>query len=354
MNEVAPGSRGIPHFRANRIAVVASLVVVACVFLALFGDAWGVLLQRWAGDPDYTHGFLVPLVSGYLLWQRRGLLRGAALSPTWSAVAVGVGCLVLSGVIRAASLILFARVLDPAAIVPCVFGLILLLGGWGAFRWAWPSALFLIFMLPLPGFVATLLSHPLQRAATIASTFALQTLGVPAMAEGNVIALRDGQLEIVQACSGLKMMSLFVAVCVAAAFIMRRPLLDRILVAVSAPLNALAANVIRITVTGVLHELNLVGTNMQHDLAGWLMMPAAVLLVWVELYLLDRILVPQSDAAPVVVSVVAGPLQGEKRKPTLAGGSASGGLLAPPAAIAWGWNAVCKITNSRPRVKQPS
>lgn len=322
MNEVAITSDGIRRSSSRRITVTAALVVVAGVFVALFWDAWGVLLQRWAGDPDYTHGFLVPLVSGYLLWQRRGLLRGADLSPTWSAIAVGVGCLVLSGIIRTASLILFARILDPAAIVPCVFGLILLLGGWGAFRWAWPSALFLIFMLPLPGFVSTLLSHPLQRAATIASTFLLQTLGVSAMAEGNVIALRDGQLEVVQACSGLKMMSLFVAVCVAAAFIMRRPLLDRILVVVSAPLNALAANIIRITVTGVLHELNLVGTNMQHDLAGWLMMPAAVLLVWVELYFLDRILVPQSDAAPVVVSVERPRQQGEKRKPTFAGGSA--------------------------------
>ncbi len=306
----------------NPTTIAVSLAVVASVFVALFWDAWGVLLQRWAGDPDYTHGFLVPLVSGYLLWQRRGLLRGADLSPTWSAIAAGVACLVLAGLTRTASLILFARILDPAAIVPCVFGLILLLGGWGAFRWAWPSALFLVFMLPLPGFVSTLLSHPLQRAATIASTFLLQTLGVSAMAEGNVIVLRDGQLEVVQACSGLKMMSLFVAVCVAAAFIMRRPLLDRLLVVVSAPVNALAANIIRITVTGVLHELNLVGTNMQHDLAGWLMMPAAVVLVWVELYFLDRILVPQAEAAPVVVSMERPRQQGEKRKPTLAGGSA--------------------------------
>ncbi len=306
----------------NPTTIAVSLAVVASVFVALFWDAWGVLLQRWAGDPDYTHGFLVPLVSGYLLWQRRGLLRGADLSPTWSAIAAGVACLVLAGLTRTASLILFARILDPAAIVPCVFGLILLLGGWGAFRWAWPSALFLVFMLPLPGFVSTLLSHPLQRAATIASTFLLQTLGVSAMAEGNVIVLRDGQLEVVQACSGLKMMSLFVAVCVAAAFIMRRPLLDRLLVVVSAPVNALAANIIRITVTGVLHEFNLVGTNMQHDLAGWLMMPAAVVLVWVELYFLDRILVPQAEAAPVVVSMERPRQQGEKRKPTLAGGSA--------------------------------
>ncbi|MGQ9606257.1 MAG: exosortase/archaeosortase family protein [Thermogutta sp.] len=322
MNGVASGSHGVESPRADHVVVVAALVTVAGVFVALFWDAWGVLLQRWASDPDYTHGFLVPLVSVYLLWQRRGMLKKADLSPSLSAVALGIGCLMISGVIRATSLILFARVLDPAAIVPCVFGLILLLGGWGAFRWAWPSALFLIFMLPLPGFVSTLLSHPLQRAATIASTFLLQTFGVSAMAEGNVIALRDGQLEVVQACSGLKMMSLFVAVCFAAAFIMRRPILDRLLVVISAPVNALAANVIRITVTGVLHELHLVGTNMQHDLAGWAMMPAAVLLVWAELYLLDRILVPRSDATPLVVSVERPRQQDEKRKPTFAGGSA--------------------------------
>ncbi len=301
---------------ARSVTMVASLSAVGVVFIALFWDAWGVLLQRWASDPDYTHGFLVPVVSGYLLWRRRGMLQAANFSSSWTAIVVGVACLVLAGGIRAASLLLFARVLDPAAIVPTVFGLVLILGGWGAFRWAWPAALFLVFMLPLPGVVSTLLSHPLQRAATVASTLVLQTFGIPAIVEGNVIALRDGQLEVVQACSGLKMMSLFVAVCVAAAFIMRRPLLDRFLVVISAPVNALIANILRITVTGVLHELKFIGTNMQHDLAGWLMMPAAVLLVFAELYVVDQILIPSQDSAPVVVSMKHLRQHDAKRKPT--------------------------------------
>src|SRR5690606_34260097 len=101
-------------------------------------------------------------------------------------------------------------------------------------------------MLPMPGAVATLLSHPLQRVGTLASTFIIQTLGIPAIAEGNVITLREGQLEVVRACSGLKMMSLFFAVCWGAAFLTDRPWLDRVLMIVSAPPVALVANILRI------------------------------------------------------------------------------------------------------------
>ena len=108
--------------------------------------------------------------------------------------------------------------LDPASLVPCLAGLTLFVGGWKAIRWAWPSIVFLVFMVPLPGFLANLMGGPLQRLATVASTFLIQTIGISAVAEGNVISLADSQIGVAEACNGLRNMMLFLAVCVGLVF----------------------------------------------------------------------------------------------------------------------------------------
>src|SRR5258708_3103604 len=100
-----------------------------------------------------------------------------------------------------------------------------LIGGWGAWRWNWPSILFLFFMIPLPFSVATAMSGPLQTLATICSTFLLQTLGLPALAEGNIIRINDAQIGIVEACSGLKMLVVFFALSTGMARVTSAPLL---------------------------------------------------------------------------------------------------------------------------------
>ena len=166
----------------------------------------------------------------------------------------------------------------------------LFIGGWKVLRWAAPSIAMLVFMIPLPGFLATLLAHPLQRIATIASTYMIQTIGVPAVADGNVISLGDSQIGVAEACNGLRNMMLFVAVCSAVAFIVRRPLLEKVIIVLSAAPIAVIANLVRITVTAVLHSMShhdLANTT-YHDLAGWFMMPLAVVLLWIELAILRR------------------------------------------------------------------
>lgn len=276
-----------------------ALGAVALIFVLVFWDALSVLVQRWWSDADYHHGFLVPLFAGYLLWRRRGLLddRWMPSQVSWTAIVVGAVLLVIAGCLRAASVMFYARIVDPAAIVPAFLGLLLVLGGWKWLRWGWPAGVFLVFMLPLPGFVATMLSHPLQRAATIASTFLLQTIGVPCIPEGNVITLEHGQLEVVQACSGLKMMSLFFAVCFGAAFLMDRPVIDRILIIISAPVIALLSNILRISITGVLHQWGIATANLDHELAGWLMMPLAVLILAGLLAVWDRLVTSTDESA---------------------------------------------------------
>ncbi|MBI3406893.1 MAG: archaeosortase/exosortase family protein [Planctomycetes bacterium] len=161
--------------------------------------------------------------------------------------------------------------------------------GW---RWAWPAVAFLAFMIPLPHTGAVALSGPMQSFATEVSTFALQVLGRPALSEGNVILLGDLELGIVEACSGLRMLVVFFALSTAVALLSAKPMWERILIAVSALPIALAANVLRITITGVLYDTAgaELGNAIFHDLMGWLMMPIGLAFLGLELWILKRLL----------------------------------------------------------------
>src|SRR5439155_15879127 len=136
-------------------------------------------------DPQYSHGYLVPLFALYLLWQRRGQVTSADLRPScWGLpLVMGGAALHLLGAY------LYFDWICGASLLPVLAGLAVCFGGRKALAWSGPAIAFLAFMLPLPYRLETALSHPLQRVATVASTYALQTLGFPAVAEGNVIVM---------------------------------------------------------------------------------------------------------------------------------------------------------------------
>jgi exosortase len=159
-------------------------------------------------------------------------------------------------------------------------------------------------MFPLPSFLDTGLLAPLQRIATMASTYTLQTLGIPSYSEGNRIVIGEIQLGVVEACSGLRMLTIFVALAVAITLVTDRPLWERIVIVLSAVPIALAVNIARITVTGILHLT--VGPELAdmdfHDLAGWFMMPMALGFLYVEFQILSHLLIDESDAGPLQVA----------------------------------------------------
>ena len=173
-------------------------------------------------------------------------------------------------------------------------GICLAVGGKRCLQWAGPSVAFLLFMIPLPSRIGGMLAHPLQRIATISSANVLQTLGVFAQPDGNVIVLRDGELGIVEACSGLRMLVVFVALSTVVALIMQRSLLQRLLIVASAVPIALMCNVIRISLTGILSQSG--GSQAAHlvfhDLAGWLMIPLALGFLVIELKFFAHLFVP--------------------------------------------------------------
>jgi exosortase len=271
-------TRGIRLSSVPRPALVAG-AVVAAVLLWASAPTLSTLARNWAKDPRYSHGYLVPLFSAYLLWARRA--RAASNGPSWLGlplIALGVG-LCLTG------RYLYFFWLNQVALLPLVAGAVVTVGGPAALRWAWPSIAFLGFMIPLPYRLQVSLAVPLQTIGTRASVYALQTLGLAPYAEGNVIVLKRMRLGVEQACNGLGMLLVFFAIATAYALVSRRPWSDRVIGILSAIPIAVICNVIRITVTGVLFVVagEYWGNLVFHDLAGWLMMLLALGLLSLEM-----------------------------------------------------------------------
>jgi exosortase len=225
------------------------------LFVGLLGTSvlwtyWPTLVavaDRWAAEPEYSHGWFVPLFAGFLLWYRRQRRPAVFAGNAWGLLLI------------AASLAAFLmgsytqfRWLEAFSLLPCLFGVCLLAGGWAGVRWAWPAICFLVFMLPLPFRVEVSLARPLQSLATKASTVALVLLGFPATADGNIISINETKIGVAEACNGLSMLLTFFALAVACALVIRRPALDRVVIVLSAVPVALLSNVVRITTTGVL------------------------------------------------------------------------------------------------------
>jgi exosortase len=264
--------------------------VVGALAVAVLWSYWPTLeamASVWARDPQYSHGYLVPLFAGALLWQRRALLAPVALQVN----AWGLPFLAASIVLRLLGVYFYFPWLDMVSLLPCLAGMVVLCGGWPAWRWAWPGVAFLFFMLPLPFRLGMLLAPTLQRLATMASTYTLQTLGFPAISEGNIIMLNESRIGVVEACGGLSMLIVFFALATAVALMVQRDLKQKLLIVASAMPIALIANVARITATALLQEWAGRGTaDFFHDLAGWFMMPVALAILWLELQMLGRLL----------------------------------------------------------------
>ncbi|PQO43886.1 exosortase [Blastopirellula marina] len=277
------------------LAACLAVLSVACLF-----SYWHVverLWKLWGSSPDMSHGYLVPVIAAGLLWIRRSRRPSAEEVGGWGWFALGIVILSLGGALRLTGILYRSTTIEAWSILPFCLGLTLCCGGRKGLVWAWPSVVFLAFMLPLPNSVGGLLSASLQRMATISSTYLLQLLGIPAIAQGNVIWLSQETVGVAEACNGLRMLTSFCAMAVAACFIIERPFWQNGIVLLSAPLIGVIANLLRVTATGAAYEWSdsEAFSTFIHDFAGWLMMPIGIAMLWGELKILQNVFLASDD-----------------------------------------------------------
>ena len=234
--------------RAYRIDVsLSKALVMAALVAALYGPVLTQMVVQWWEDPDYTHGFLVPLFAGYVLYQRREKLRQVALEPS------NLGFPAMLGAIG----LLFAGTLGAELFVArfsllCLLGgLLLFFAGWKMLRAvAFPLG-FLMVMIPLPALIYNQVTFPLQLFASRLSSSGLALLGIPVLREGNVLVLPNYSLEVVEACSGIRSLMSLIALAIAYGYLVERRIWARIALVVLIVPIAVASNALRVVGSGV-------------------------------------------------------------------------------------------------------
>ncbi len=196
------------HYKTSLLSVSKSntrrwlpLAILTLGFIALFFPALRELVRDWTIDENYEHGFLVPVIAAYLLWQRRSVWQQLSLQPSFGlGLALGVLGLLLYTVANAGAEWFVAR----AAMLLTFYALVIYFAGWHFFRRISVPLLYLGFMIPLPYVIYYRLTFPLQQIASTGAFRVMRALGMAGQQEGNILHFSGFSLEVIEACSGLR------------------------------------------------------------------------------------------------------------------------------------------------------
>ena len=267
-------------------------LVLVLILLSLFGLVFSTifpqLANHWSNDPNYSHGFLVPVISAYLIWQKRSELSSLQIKPANSGL-----ILILFGLF-----VLFAGVaaqefyMKRSSSIFLLAGIVLFLLGWQWFKALWLSVGFLFFMIPLPYIIYDAIAFPLKLFVAKFSVLSLKLLGVVVLREGNIIMFPNTVLEVADACSGLRSLMSLLALGVALAVLtQKRKLAMVLLVALTVPI-AVLTNMFRVIVTGYLAQYYgaAAAEGFFHEFAGMGVFLLAMVLLFVSSGVLRKIL----------------------------------------------------------------
>ncbi len=226
------------------------VIIAAACFLALYHDVIFKLIQDWQNNPDYSHGFFVPLITAYLIWYKREEFAEIPIKPS----NFGIILILLS-------LLFYIVAFTGAELFTMRFSMILVilstivfLAGWTYLKKLLLPILYLTFMIPLPAIIWNKIAFPLKLFATKIAVRVIQLIGITVYGEGNVIHLPNTTLEVVDACSGLRSLTSLLALSAAFALISEHSRINKCILFLSAVPIAIATNILRLTVTAALSQ----------------------------------------------------------------------------------------------------
>jgi exosortase len=257
-------------------------------------DLWGI----WQRSDEYSSGLLVPFLAAYILWLRRHDISQCDIRPClWGLLAFAA-----AEAIRLFGLFFMFGSAERLSIIFSITAVILLLFGWQFFKKVSTILLFLFLMLPWPHRVQASVAIPLQQWATSSAVFCLEIIGYEVIREGNIIHIGGTTVAVAEACNGLRMITAFFVICGLVALLVRRAWWEKVIVFVSSLPIALLCNTVRLAITAIAFTV-LKGEYWEkifHDFGGYAMMPLAVGMVVIELWLLSKILAVQTTEKQIV------------------------------------------------------
>jgi len=282
------------HSTVQSTVPLWQLGVLAVVSVWLYWPTLAHLVWQWWTDPNFSHGFFVPLFSAFVLWQERDRLAHITPQPSWTGAVVlmaGLGVLIIGRL--GAELFL-----DRFSLLLILAGVIIIFWGWNLFRAVLFPWAFLLLMIPTPQIVFNQITFPLQLLASKVAATVLPLLGVPILREGNVINLPSMALEVAEACSGIRSLMSLVTLAIIYGYLMEKRLRVRWLLAVASVPIAVAANSIRIIGTGLLVQYwdTDKAEGYFHASWGWIIFVVSLIMLY-ALHGLIRILFPEKAEA---------------------------------------------------------
>jgi len=287
--QVAPASLFKPTLQARWWQAIVLLVLVGWLYFSIVGR----LAQQWTHDPNFSHGFFVPAFSLFVLWQERGRLSALPVKPSWTGLPIVLLalCVLVLGNLGAE---LF---LSRTSLLVLIAGLVIFFLGWQYFRAVLFPWAFLLLMIPIPSILFNQITFPLQLLASKVASDVLPLAGVPVLREGNVIGLPLMQLEVAEACSGIRSLLSLATLTIIYGYLMETRIWIRVLLALASVPIAVAANSFRIVGTGLLVQYwdPEKAEGFFHLFSGWLIFVMSLAMLFALHKLLRTIFV--KDAA---------------------------------------------------------
>ena len=243
------------------------LLILGTLVGFLYYEVLWRLILNWRDDPNFSHGFFVPLFSGFVAWQSRRQLSNLPIRPSsWGipVIAVALASLIV-GTLGAE---LF---LTRTSLIFLLGGLIISFLGWQYFKALLFPWVCLFLMVPVPAIIFNQLTFPLQSFASQISTAMLRGLGVPVLREGNIIRIPAMPLEVAEACSGIRSLVSLGTLAIIYGYLLESSRARRVALLAAAVPIAIIANGLRITGTGLVAQYwdPAKAEGFFHEFSGW-------------------------------------------------------------------------------------